>query len=181
MSNENTNLVWAIFPDKNMANGATTALKKWDKANKDIKLGAIGVVYKNDKGKLKAKRHGTRSFGRGATIGVVAGVLTAVLPGIGLLAGAVTGTAVGTVLGGFHKDALGLSDEQKDDIKAKLDADKVLVMVLCDGYEVDATKAELSRLGGETNSSVINEEAIDAADQAMAEAGIAGEVEIETE
>ena len=45
MSNENTNFVWAVFNSKDAAEEAAKSLKSWDKADKEIKLGAIGVVY----------------------------------------------------------------------------------------------------------------------------------------
>jgi hypothetical protein len=45
-------LVWSIFADRGTAETAVDEMKSWDKASKDIKLGAIGGVYKNKKGNL---------------------------------------------------------------------------------------------------------------------------------
>jgi hypothetical protein len=50
-----------------------------------------------------------------------------------------------------------------------------------DENEVEATKAHLAGLGGETGHSVVNEAALDEADQAMAEHDIPNEVETVTE
>ena len=102
-------------------------------------------------------------------------------PGRTLIGGAIVGGLGGGFLGAFHKEGLGLSDEQKDKIKANLDEDKGLLIVLVDDDELESTKAELVKLGGETESSKVDEEAIEAADETMAEAGVQAEVETVTE
>ena len=179
--NENTNFVWAVFDSEDTAVEAGKSLKKWDKADKEIKLGAIGVLHMSDKGKLKVKKMGPRTMGKGALWGAVAGALVAIFAPAALIGGAVAGGLAGGFLGAFHKEGLGLSDEQKDKIKANLDEGKGLLIVLVDDDELEATKAELVNLGGETESSKANEEAIEAADEEMAEAGVQAEVETVTE
>ena len=52
-NNENLNFVWAVFDSEDAAVAAGKSLKTWDKANDDVKLGAIGVMHMSDKGKLK--------------------------------------------------------------------------------------------------------------------------------
>ncbi len=84
-------------------------------------------------------------------------------------------------MGAFHKEGLGLSDEQKDDIKAHLDAGKGLLIVLVNDDELDDTKAELVKLGGETQSSKANVEEIEKADETMAEAGVQAPVKTVTD
>jgi hypothetical protein len=37
--------------------------KQWDKASEEIKLGAIGVLVKDDKGKIKTHKLGKRKTG----------------------------------------------------------------------------------------------------------------------
>ena len=179
--NENTNFVWAVFENEDAAVEAAKALKDWDKADKEIKLSAIGVLHMKDDGKLKVKKMGPRTMGKGAMWGAVAGILVAIFAPATLIAGAVAGGALGGVLGVFHKKGLGLSDEQKDKIKANLDSGQGLLIVLVDDDELEATKAELVKLGGETDSSVADVEAVEEADAAMAEAGVQAEVETVTE
>ena len=114
-------------------------------------------------------------------IGVVTGALVAIFAPATLIGGAIAGGALGGVLGVFHKKGLGLSDEQKDKIKANLDTGKGLLVVLVDDYEVDDTKAKLADLGGQTDSAKADAEAIDEADAAMAGAGVQAEVETVSE
>jgi hypothetical protein len=180
-NNENLNFVWAVFDSEDAAVAAGKSLKEWDKADDDIKLGAIGVLHMSEKGKLKAKKLGPRSTGKGALIGVVTGALIAIFAPATLIGGAIAGGALGGVLGVFHKKGLGLSDEQKDKIKANLDTGKGLLVVLVDDYEVNDTKAKLADLGGQTDSAKADAEAIDEADAAMAEAGVQAEVETVSE
>jgi hypothetical protein len=47
-------LVLAIFPSETAADEAAAGLKKWEKANDEIKKGAIGVLVKDNTGKIKA-------------------------------------------------------------------------------------------------------------------------------
>jgi uncharacterized membrane protein len=177
MSNENTNFVWAVFDSEDAAIDAAQALKQWDKADDEIKLGAIGVVHMSDKGELKTKKMGSRTTGKGAMIGAVLGGLVALLAPATLIGGAVAGGLAGGVLGAFHKEGLGLSDEQKDEIKANLEAGKGLLVVLVDDDEVDATTAKLVESGGKTESAPADEGVIDETDAAMVEAGVQTEVE----
>ncbi|NJK31989.1 MAG: DUF1269 domain-containing protein [Deltaproteobacteria bacterium] len=169
-----------MFASEDAAVDAAKALKSWDKANEDVKLGAIGVLQMTEKGKLKVKKMGPRSTGKGALIGAVAGGLVAVFAPATLIGGALAGAATGGVIGAFTKKGLGLSDEQKDKIKANLDAGKGLLIVLVDDFEVAPTKDELTRLGGETDSAKADADAIDDTDKAMAKAGVQAEIETET-
>lgn len=178
MLNENTHFVWAVFDSEEAAIDAAKSLKQWDIAAQEIKLGAIGVVHMSEKGKLKTKKMGPRTTGKGALIGAILGALVAIFAPATLIGGAVTGAVGGGVLGTFHKEALGLSDAQKDKIKAQLEASKALLIVLVDDYEVTSTTIKLVELGGETGSSKANEGAIDETDAVMAEAGV--QVEVET-
>ncbi len=52
-------LVLAIFPSETAADQAAAELKGWEKANKEIKQGAIGVLVKDNDGKIKAHKLGT--------------------------------------------------------------------------------------------------------------------------
>ena len=178
--NENTNFVWAVFDSKDAAEVAAKSLKKWDKADKEIKLGAIGVLHM-DGDKLKSKRMGTRSTGKGALVGAIMGGLIALFAPATLIGGAAAGVLGGGAVGVFYRQGLGLSDEQKDKIKANLEGGKGLLIVLTDDSEVEATTAKLVELGGATESAQADEAAIDETDAAMAEAGVQAEIETDTE
>ena len=116
MSNENKNFVWAVFDSEEEAIEAAESLKDWDDADDEIKLGAIGVLHMTKDGKLTTKKMGPRSTGSGALIGAILGGLVALFSPATLIGGALTGGLAGGILGAFHKQGLGLSDEQKDDI-----------------------------------------------------------------
>ena len=103
--------VLAFFGSEAAADGAVNEIKQWDKASKEIRLGAIGVLVKDDKGKIKTHKLGQRKTKGGAVLGALAGVLSG---GISVLGGAV----VGGILGAFFHKGLGLS---KDDL-ARIDS-----------------------------------------------------------
>src|SRR6186997_1755563 len=90
-------LVLALFENETAADEAVKTTKAWDKASKDIKLGSIGVLVKNDKGKVKTDKVGARHTATGVAGGVLAAVLSG---GVSLLAGVVVGGITG---GFFHK------------------------------------------------------------------------------
>jgi putative tricarboxylic transport membrane protein len=56
----------AFYSSKEAAETAAGALKDWDHANKEVKLGAIGLVYKEE-GEIKT--HVPRKTGRGIAVG----------------------------------------------------------------------------------------------------------------
>lgn len=61
---------------------AIEQLKRWDKASDHIKLGAVGLLYKEgEKVKSEIGHQGERGLKVGALVGVIAGVLTG---GVGL-------------------------------------------------------------------------------------------------
>jgi uncharacterized membrane protein len=86
--NKNEQVALAYFDSKDQAQQAADALKGWDKANDDIKMGAIAALSKNEKGKIETTKLGPRNTGKGATIGVIAGILTG---GLSLVGGAIWG------------------------------------------------------------------------------------------
>ena len=61
-------LVLAFFENEAAADQAVDAVKQWDKASKEIKLGAIGILVKDDKGKIKTHKLGKRKTGTGAVV-----------------------------------------------------------------------------------------------------------------
>ena len=83
------------------------AIKQWDKASKEIKLGAIGVLVRDDKGKIKTHKLGKRKTGTSA---VLFGLAAALTGGASLLAGAVFGGIVGS----FFRKGLGMSKDGRE-------------------------------------------------------------------
>jgi hypothetical protein len=169
-------LVLAFFANEAAADQAVDAVKQWDKASKEIKLGAIGILVKDDKGKIKTHKLGKRKTGTGAVIFALAAALT----GGALLAGAV----VGGILGSFFRKGLGLSKEDLARIDSKLDGGKAAVCILAAPDEAAAVAAKLTELGGATESHELSEEVAQEAETAAAEmpeaeteAGTAAEAE----
>ncbi len=156
-------LVLAFFENEEAADKAVAELKSWDKADKDIKLGAIGVLVKDEKGKVKTHKLGSRKFGIGAVFGAVAAVLTG---GMTILGGAV----LGGVLGGFFKKGLGMSKEDIARIGKELDGGKAAVGVLVTEAEVAPTSAKLAELGGKPETHEVSDDAVEQATEAVAEA-----------
>lgn len=161
MSKKNKQLVLAIFDTEAAADTAVTTVKSWDKASKDVKLGAIGVLVKDDKGKIKTHKMGSRKTGTGAVIGAVAAALTS--GGLSLVAGGVLGGVLGTF---FHK-GLGLSKEDLERLSDELDGGKAVVAILAEANEADAVTAKLSELGGVPEQHEVSDEAVEHAGDAV--------------
>lgn len=155
-------LVLVYFGNEGAADEAVNAVKQWDKATKEIKLGAIGILVKDKDGKVKTQKVGKRNTGVGAILGVIAAVLSG---GITLLGGIVGGGVIGAL---FHK-GLGISKDQMAKIDGYLNDGKAAVGVLVKADEVEAVTTKLTELGGmaaesyEVTEEVV-EEAVAAAD-----------------
>lgn len=159
----NKQLVLAFFADEAAADQAVDQIKQWDKADKDIKLGAIGVLVKDDKGKVKTHKLGKRKTGTGVVLGVLAAILSG---GVTLLGGIIGGGIVGAF---FHK-GLGMSKDDLARIGGELDGGKAAVGILTSADEAAAVSAKLSELGGVAETHEVTEEAIDQAAAAAEEA-----------
>ena len=159
-------LVLAFFDNEAAADAAVSQLKGWDKASKDVKLGAIGVLAKDDKGKIKTHKLGARKTKTGALLFALAGLLSG---GLTVLGGAVFGAIAGSL---FHK-GLGMSKDDLARIDSSLDGGKAAVAVLATPAEAAAISAKLAELGGKPESHEVTdavvEEAVVAAEQAPAE------------
>jgi len=149
-------LVLAFFENEAAADKAVSDIKAWDKASKDIKLGAIGVLVKDDKGKIKTHKLGKRKTATGAVLGILAAVLTG---GMSVLGGAVAGG----ILGAFFKKGLGMSKEDMARIDGQLTGGKAAVGVLGSPEESTAVSAKLAELGGKPETHEVSEEAVDQA------------------
>ena len=156
-------LVLAFFGNEAAADEAVNAVKQWDKASKEIKLGAIGVLVKDDKGKIKTHKLGKRKTGTGAVLFGLAAVLTG---GASLLAGAVFGGIVGS----FFRKGLGMSKDDLARIDGELNGGKAAVCILAAPDEAAAVSAKLAELGGQPESHEVSEEVVQEAEAAAAEA-----------
>jgi hypothetical protein len=152
-------LVLAFFENEAAADAAVNAVKQWDKASKEVKLGAIGVLVKDEKGKIKTHKLGARKTGTGAVIFGLAAVLTG---GASLLAGAVFGGIVGS----FFRKGLGISKEDLARIDGELDGGKAALCVLAAPDEAAAVSAKLAELGGQPESHELTEEVVQEAETA---------------
>lgn len=150
MANKNNHLVVAYYNNAAAAEAAANDLKEWDKANKEVKLGAYGILTLNrDNGELQVEEIGQRDTGKGAlwgtAIGGALGVLTA---GILLVPGMAVGAAAGAAAGSLNHKSLGMSDEDITNMAEQLRHGGAALGVMCDDFEIEATKAEMLRLGG---------------------------------
>jgi uncharacterized membrane protein len=156
-------LVLAFFDNEAAADAAVNAVKQWDKASKEIKLGAIGVLVKDDKGKVKTHKLGSRKTGTGALLFGLAAILTG---GATLLAGAVFGGIVGS----FFRKGLGLSKDDLARIDGELDGGKAAVCILAAPDEAASVSGKLAELGGKPEAHEVSQEVVEEAQAAAAEA-----------
>ena len=161
--------VIAYFDSATQAEQAVEALKRWDEANEDIKLGAIGVLTKGAAGKVETKNFSVRNTGKGAKVGIGLGALAAVLSGgLTLLPTAIAGAGGGALVGSLSKKGLGLSDDDLQQLGAQLEGGRAALLVLCDDPEVEATAAQLAASGGTVRrpAAAVSAEALQEAAQA---------------
>lgn len=154
-------LVLAYFSDETAADTAADSLKQWGKATEDIKLGAVGILVRDDKGKVKTHKIGKRDTGIGALLGVIAAVLSG---GLTLLAGLVGGSIIGAL---FHK-GLGISKEDMAKIDGQLTDGRAAVGVLVPPEEAASVTAKMTELGGTAESYEVSDEAVNEAVAAAA-------------
>lgn len=162
MSNQNKNVIISYFDSAEAATAAAEALKNWDKANDDIKLGGIGILTVEN-GEIKTHSVGASAAGTGAKAGLIIGAVTGILSGgLTLVGGALAGLAGGSLLGSLKPKSLGLTDGDLDAMKAELTNGKAALVVTADDDEVYDTKHEIQRLGGAVVSYTADSEAMEA-------------------
>ncbi len=149
-------LVLALFADEAAADAAADQIKAWDKASADVKLGAIGILVKDEKGKIKTHKMGSRKTKGGAVLGVILGVFSG---GVTLLGGLIGGA----VLGSLFKKGLNISKDEQAKLNTELDAGKAAVGLMVDAAEVEAVKAKLAELGGTAEAYEVSDEAVEEA------------------
>lgn len=158
---KNENVIVGIFEDREAAEQAIQRLKQWDKSSADVKLGAVGLLYKEGpEVKSVINRQGERGLKLGALIGVIAGVLTG---GLGLIGGAAAGGLVGGVAGSFFTKSLNLNESECNAIGRELDIGKAAVVVTCAEHEIVPTRNTLERAGGVVRLYVVPADAMEEA------------------
>jgi hypothetical protein len=80
------------------------------------------------------------------------GGVAALLTPVGLIAAATLGGLTGELVDLFHQKGLGLTDEQKSQIKSNLEAGKGLLVMLVEEYQVTPAVTRLAELGGAVHS-----------------------------
>jgi outer membrane lipoprotein SlyB len=167
---KNEHVVVAVFEDQAAAEGAIEKLKAWDKASNDVKLGAIGLLYKDgDEVKASVGNQAGRGLKVGAIVGLIAGALTG---GLGLAAGAAAGGVTGGLAGSFFAKSLNLNEEACNALGMELDQGRAAVVVMLDEYEVSPTKSTLGRAGGVARVYLVPSDAVDEAAAALSEKDI---------
>jgi hypothetical protein len=150
-------LVLALFENEAAADAAVKAMKEWDKANQDVELGAVGVMVKDEKGKLKTHKMGSRHTATGALIFGLGALLTVgTVVGLGVIGGAVLGGGFGAL---FHK-GLKMSKDDVERLNAELDGGKAAVGIMAEGYAADLVAAKLVELGGKSEAYEVSPEAV---------------------
>jgi hypothetical protein len=144
-------LVLAFFENEAAADKAVADFKNWDKTSKEIKYGAIGVMVKDEKGKIKTQKLGERRTKGGAILFTIAALLSG---GI-LLAGALVGGALGSL---FHK-GLGMSKEDLERINKELDGGKAAVGILVAPEHAEEMAKLWTEFGAITETHEVSEEA----------------------
>ena len=162
--NNNDQVVIAFFPSAEEAERAAEALKNWDDANDDVKLGAVGTISKDGD---KVKTQLGRKTGKGLAVGAVLGVVAAALGPVGLIGGAIAGGALGGVVGSFLKKSVNLDKEAIAKIGAELDRGQVAVVVACDDFEVGPTSDQLALAGGTVHQYAVPTEALEEASRGI--------------
>jgi uncharacterized membrane protein len=149
-------LVLAFFENEAAADEAVDSLKKWGKANKEIKNDAVSILVKDEQGKIKAHKLGKRQTKTGALVGALAGVLSG---GVTVIGGAI----VGGILGSFFHKGLGLSKEDLARIDSELTSGKAAVAILAKPKEVEDITAKLAKLGGQPETHKVTDDALEQA------------------
>jgi hypothetical protein len=116
-------LVLAFFASEDAADEAAKGLRDWEKATEYMKADGIGVLVKDDDGKVKEDKLGRRAGKKGMGIGVALGVVAAIpTGGLSLAGGVLGGAGGGAAIGEFFHKGLKMSDEDTARIGRELDA-----------------------------------------------------------
>jgi uncharacterized membrane protein len=144
-------LVLAFFPNEDLADEAAMVLRNWDNASEHIKVDGVGVLVRDENGKVKEHKLGKRAGKKGMGIGVALGVVAAIpTGGLSLVGGAAGGLVGGGVIGEFFHKGLKITEEDAARIGSELDAGHAAVGVLAWDFEAGEVADKLKELGGTT-------------------------------
>jgi uncharacterized membrane protein len=153
---DNSHLVLAFFPSESEADGAASALRGFARQNKRVQLEAVGVLVQDAEGNVKTHKLGPtesrKGIGIGAVLGLVAGIASG---GLTLAQGAALGAGGGGVLGLLVHKNLGMSKEDLERIRSRLDDGHAAVGALVPSNQAPAIVEELEALGGEPQTHVV--------------------------
>jgi uncharacterized membrane protein len=155
-------LVIAFFENEDAADKAAEEIREWDKGRGDLEIDSIGILVKDDKGKIKKHKLGKRKTGTGVVLGAIAAILSG---GLALIGGVVIGGLLGSL---FHK-GLGFSKDDLARIDSELDEGKAAVCIVTLYSEAATFSNKLAALGGEPEVHVVTEEALEHAHAAAEE------------
>jgi uncharacterized membrane protein len=176
VSDEGRQLVLGVFEDEGAARRAVEALKGWDDGRPGTHPASIGILVKDDRGRIKEELLGPRAAGKGAGIGAILGLVAAVpTGGLSLLAGVLGGAAGGGVAGAFFHRHLGLTAADRERLGAELNAGRAAVGVLVEADAAPAALARLEALGARPEAHALSAETAEEAalTATLREAGIA--------
>ena len=158
MANKNKHVMLAYFTGADKADRAANQIMDWDEANDDIKLGGIGILSWEE-GKMKTRKVGARATSKGAKWGLALGAVTGILTGgVTLVGGAIAGVAGGALVGALFHRNLGLTDDDRARLEARLQDGGAALVIMGDEHEVEPTEAQLVSLGGEVENYMVPEE-----------------------
>ena len=154
MANDNNVLVVAYYGSTAEAEQAADALKEWDDANDDIKLGAIAVLTLHpNTGEIQAHEVGQRETKGGTLWGTAVGAAVGLLSGgIGLIPGMLLGAGGGAAVGAMKTKSVEMDEQDRLSIANQLRNGLTGLAVMADDFEVDATMAKMIALGGQSES-----------------------------
>jgi uncharacterized membrane protein/predicted flap endonuclease-1-like 5' DNA nuclease len=157
MSNKNRNLIISYFPSADDALAAAGKLKDWDKEQKEVTLGGMGIITMKN-GKLKTKKVGARAGGTGSKWGMILGAAAGIVSGgVTLVGGALAGLAAGAVGGSLFHKKLGMTDEDRTRMESRLELGGAALAVMVDDDELEPTRAKIHELGGDVEHYVVPE------------------------
>lgn len=142
-------LVLASFLEEADADEAARVLRNWENATEYMKVDGIGVLVKDENGKIKQHKLGKTAGKKGMGIGVALGLIAAIpTGGLSLVGGAVGGGVGGDIIGHFFHKGLAITDEDMTRIDAGLDSGQAVVGVLTWDFESEAVTKRLVESGG---------------------------------
>jgi len=153
-------LVLAIFKDEAAAESAVGMLRDGIDDYTEIDLGPIGILTLDEKGKIKERRMGQRSGGKGAAIGLAVAAVTPV--GLAAIVG-------GAAIGHFRQQAPGFSAEEQARITGELSGGKAALGVIVAPDKATLMQEILTDLGGKAEAHTVSDETLAAAAAASEE------------